>query len=330
MQRILISVIIPVYNVEKYLHECINSIIGQTYHNLEIILIDDGSTDSSGVICDEYEKQDSRIIVLHKKNGGLSDARNAGLDNCRGEYIAFVDSDDYISPYFIEIMLYNIIDFQADMVTLAEWVDFWDGDIILPDLALHNRDYKAQVINSEIVLQMMFYQRIATGAPFIFCKKDIFKEIRFPYGYLYEDLATTYKAFIKANKVVLLRSKLYVYRHRKDSIVQRSFSKEKLICLTIANELYKDVCIYNIKLKKAVITRIFSTIFSVFLQVPEDNEAVQRLLWDKIKIYRWSILCDRSTLMRRKDRVAAILSFLGMRFVWKLGRKFGQKGSMYK
>lgn len=98
-----ISVIVPVFNVAQYLEQCLDSIIGQTYENLEIILVDDGSTDSSGSICDSYKNVDSRIKVIHKKNGGLSDARNVGLDNCKGDYISFVDSDDYLSPYFYEI-----------------------------------------------------------------------------------------------------------------------------------------------------------------------------------------------------------------------------------
>ena len=104
----LISVIVPVYNVEKYLINCVDSITSQTYKNLEIFLVDDGSTDSSGQICNEFEKNDARIKVIHKKNGGLSDARNAGLDRAKGQYYAFIDSDDYIQDTTIEFMLIAI------------------------------------------------------------------------------------------------------------------------------------------------------------------------------------------------------------------------------
>lgn len=108
MKDDLISVIVPVYNVEKYLHKCINSILNQTYKNLEIILIDDGSTDNSGKICDEYALKDNRIKVIHKENGGLSSARNAGLDICSGDYIGFVDSDDYIAEDMYEYLYVNL------------------------------------------------------------------------------------------------------------------------------------------------------------------------------------------------------------------------------
>ena len=105
MEKKLISVIVPVYNVEAYLERCVDSILKQTYKELEIILVDDGATDSSGELCDQLAKKDDRIIVIHKKNGGLSDARNAGIDASRGEYLSFIDSDDFIHPMFMEVLL---------------------------------------------------------------------------------------------------------------------------------------------------------------------------------------------------------------------------------
>lgn len=104
----LISIIVPVYKVEQFIHECVDSIIDQTYNHLEIILVNDGSPDRCGEICEEYAKQDHRIVVIHKENGGLSSARNAGLDICKGEYIAFIDSDDVIHPQFVELLYANI------------------------------------------------------------------------------------------------------------------------------------------------------------------------------------------------------------------------------
>ena len=111
----LISIVVPIYNVEKYLEKCINSIIIQTYKNIEIILVNDGSTDSSGKICDIYLKIDKRIKVVHKKNGGLSDARNVGIENAKGKYIAFIDSDDFLDSDFIEILYNLIIEYNADV-----------------------------------------------------------------------------------------------------------------------------------------------------------------------------------------------------------------------
>ena len=111
----LISVIVPIYNVEEYLNECVDSILNQTYKNLEIILVDDGSTDKSGIICDDYAKIDSRIKVIHKKNGGLSDARNVGIDRALGEFIIFIDSDDYIDHSMCEILLAYASKYDVDI-----------------------------------------------------------------------------------------------------------------------------------------------------------------------------------------------------------------------
>ena len=126
--RPLVSVIIPVYNVEKYLERCVDSVLAQTYTNLEIILIDDGSTDTSGKICDEYAQKDARIRVLHKKNTGIADTRNIGLDISKGEYIAFVDSDDFVASIFIEVAMDAMLNEQCDLVALTDGIAFWDGE----------------------------------------------------------------------------------------------------------------------------------------------------------------------------------------------------------
>ena len=120
-----ISIIIPVYNVETYIHKCIGSVLAQTYRNIEVILVDDGSPDNSGIICDEYAKKDKRVIVIHKKNGGLSDARNAGIDAATGDYIVFVDSDDYIAPDMIEKLYETQKRNNADITVCGyRWVEF--------------------------------------------------------------------------------------------------------------------------------------------------------------------------------------------------------------
>ena len=126
----MVSVIIPVFNVSDYLEKCVLSVIKQTYKNIEIILVDDGSTDQSGIICDKYREKDNRIKVLHKQNGGLSDARNAGIRIAKGEYISFVDSDDVISPIFIEIFLKVALKGECDIVAMSWGTSFWDGDSI--------------------------------------------------------------------------------------------------------------------------------------------------------------------------------------------------------
>ena len=149
----LISIIVPVYNVEKYIDKCIKSILEQTYKNLQIILIDDGSQDKSGQICDEYELQDNRIEVIHKKNGGLSDARNLGIKKARGEYIGFVDSDDYISKNMYEDM-YKIIQEKDSDVCICNVYNVIDGKEILK-----NEDNGLKEYNKIEILKVIKFQK---------------------------------------------------------------------------------------------------------------------------------------------------------------------------
>ena len=134
---IKISIIIPVYNVEKYLATCLDSVINQTYKNLEILLIDDGSTDSSGLICEQYSKKDTRIKTIHKKNGGLSDARNVGISYASGDYISFIDSDDFIDINTFTILNQYIKQYNADIITF-NYYDYYNKDKISPHLLFNN------------------------------------------------------------------------------------------------------------------------------------------------------------------------------------------------
>lgn len=327
MQTKIISVIVPVYNVMNYLKQCLDSIIQQTYTNLEIILVDDGSTDQSGSICDSYKEKDSRITVIHKKNGGLSDARNAGLNICKGDYISFVDSDDYLSPYFYEVLIGVAEKKNCDIVALKGGTSFWDGEEA-PILAKNKEMFSAYYSNSHDVLERMLYQEIATGAPFKLYKKEVFDNIRFPVGYLYEDVATTYKPFFNAKECAIVEADIYAYRKRRDSIIRQSFSPKKMICLDIFNQLVNDEQLKDAGLQKAAKSRVYAMTYSVFLQVPEDDKETQRIIWNKLKTVQKDVMFDTSKIMRKKNRYAAFVSLLGMNISYIIGRKFGQKGSM--
>lgn len=322
----LISVIIPVYNVEKYLNECVDSVICQTYTNLEILLIDDGSNDKSPKICDEYKAKDKRISVYHKKNGGLSDARNYGVSKAHGEYVSFIDSDDYCSPSFIETLYVTLINGECDLVALKGGTDFWDGEQG-PRLLNNVNDSVVSYMNSKDVLEAMLYQNIATGAPFKFYKFELVKDIKFPYGFLYEDVATTYKYFLKANKSAIVYGDLYAYRKRRDSIIRQDFSDKKLVALDIFDQLLNDEELKKCNLEKAVVSRVYAMLFSVFLQIPEDNKELQRKLWNKLKTVQKTVMFDNSKLVRRKNKISAWCMLLGMNVTYKLGRKYGQKSS---
>ena len=322
----LVSVIVPVYNVEKYLSDCIESITNQTYRQLEIILVDDGSTDASGDICDEYGKKDERIQVIHKENGGLSDARNTGLDRCTGEYIAFVDSDDIVSVRFIEYLHKTISMDSYDIVSLIKSARFWDDGVQKP-LFDETESYKTEVLNPTQALRKMYYQTIPTGIPHRLYKRKIFDSIRFPVGYLYEDLATSYKLFMNAKRIAAISSVLYGYRLRVQGIIRGDFKKTKLIVLPIGHDLFNDSCLFDPGLEHSAACRAFSAISSVFLQAPlSDNESIDQL-WNGMKRYRRIVVRNDSKEMRKKIYYCAKMMIFGKTITHIFGRRFGQKGS---
>ncbi len=206
----LISIIIPVYKVEQYLKECIDSIINQTYMNLEIVIIDDGSPDNCPLICDQYAALDKRIKVIHKKNGGLSDARNAGLNIITGDYVTFVDSDDVIHPEMINILYSEIQKNKSDIscVSIQEF----------------SNSYSFMKITSAETKKLSFLNY--TNYPYHMCawgklfSSKLFEDIKFPLHKLHEDEFTTYKLMDKANFISYNESKVYYYRQRNGSIMQ--------------------------------------------------------------------------------------------------------------
>ena len=203
----LISVIIPVYKTEKYLEDCIRSVTEQTYRNLEIILIDDGSPDRCGQMCDDAAQRDSRIVVIHKENGGLSSARNAGLDRCRGEYCAFLDSDDCFEPDMIEYLYDGIVRHQAD-ISVCGFKKVKDDGI-----ELDNAFSTETVLAGRAGLEVLAVDE-EIGSHFCnkLFRKSMLGEIRFPYGRVYEDIAIMHEVFARAEKVVCLPECKYMYR----------------------------------------------------------------------------------------------------------------------
>ena len=210
----LISIIVPVYNVEKYLEKCVDSIINQTYKNLEIILVDDGSKDSSGKLCDSLKEKDGRIKVIHKQNGGLSDARNAGLKIANGKYIGFVDSDDYIAKDMYQT-LYSLSKKHNADISIVSYYEIYGGKVISV------RDTKNLVIYDKIdaMKEVLIDRSIQSYAWNKLFKRELLEDIEFPTNKNFEDIATTLLLFEKANKVVLLEDPKYYYVRRDDSIV---------------------------------------------------------------------------------------------------------------
>lgn len=326
----LISVIVPVYNVEKYVGMCIESILGQTYKHLEIILVDDGSTDQSGRICDQYAETDMRIMVIHKENGGLSEARNYGIEISTGEYLSFVDSDDYVSQYFLECLYQAMKDKKTEIATIMQSVNFWEDEYQGVHFTEKNGLWQSVEMPIVEAMEDMFYQNMITYIQGRLYARDIFEKIRFPVGFLYEDVATGYKLFMKVDRVAVTEAMLYAYRLRHNSITRKPFSQEKMIVIPITRELFHDVCVYNPDLEKAAASRAFDVLFHVYLQVPFEEKDAINLLWKEMLRYRKQVLVNSSRKMRYKNRIGAICMLFGKRAAHYLGRKYGQKGTMRK
>ena len=275
--NIIVSVIVPVYNVEKYLKRCIDSILMQTYRNLEIILVDDGSTDNSGSICDQYGLIDSRIKVIHKINGGLSDARITGISNATGDFYSFIDSDDWIESNMIEVMIKNIIDTNSDIAIARRFRTFENGTKYLE----HYQTYpKEKVFNSTTGLK---YLMSFCGFDMSVCdkifKKDLFKDIEFPFGKTCEDSFVTYRLFAKANKIIYIDEGMYNYFYRTNSITRSSKVNE-----TVIEATYEQLCfIKNNYLE--LLPEASSSYITALMSV--QNEYLNRgIIWDKIAYYQ--------------------------------------------
>lgn len=221
----LISVVVPIYNVEKYLKTCIDSILCQSYKKLEIILCNDGSTDSCPQICDEYAKIDSRIKVIHKKNGGLSDARNAGIEVAKGKYIIFIDSDDFINRDMIFYLYSSLIENRADMACCQRQEVDEMGHALQ-----NNHIYKSFIIddNRKCMKEFLKNPQMDTVAWGKIYRTSMFKDVRYPVGKYHEDVFTTYKIVAQCERIFVGEKKYYCYRIRTASIMTSSFSKKHM------------------------------------------------------------------------------------------------------
>lgn len=316
----LVTVIVPVYKVEPYLRRCLDSIVNQTYKNLEIILIDDGSPDNCGVICDEYAENDKRIKVIHKENGGLSSARNVGLDVFKGEYVTFVDSDDVVSLDMIEYLYDLLSDNNAEIsVCLHEivrdnhrWISFKN---------VNNQT----VTPKECIKKLLYNDGVDTSAWAKLYKASLFNNVRYPQGKLFEDIATTYKLFFNANRIALGNEAKYSYILRNSSIVGSSFNEKKLDLLEMTDEMGRNVLNVYPSLSKAVLRRRVYARFSTLNQLAGcvDYKKEKDSIIKFIKYNTWKVLLNNKVGL--KDKIASILLNINYelyKFIWD---KFGKK-----
>ena len=239
MEKInLVSIVVPVYNVEKYLKRCVDSILEQSYSNFELILVDDGSTDNSGKICDELKNIDERITVYHKVNCGLSDARNYGIDRANGDYITFIDSDDYIHREFLKTLTDLINKYDADMSVVGTLII--DEGKSKGEVSQDNIVEKC-ITNEEALKHMLTRKVFGTSAWGKLYRKDLFDEIRYPKGLLYEDTCTTPYVIDKCKSVAYNSKRMYYWIQRSGSITHTSLSERDFKLFDTLDKLIKFI-----------------------------------------------------------------------------------------
>ena len=288
MENQLISIIVPVYNVEEYLKQCLDSILEQTYRNWELILVNDGSTDSSGLICQEYAEKDARIRYYEKENGGLSDARNYGIDRVQGEYITFIDSDDWVTKTYIEELYSKLQHYNAD-VSISNYFCFQESNATFYKHVFEpwEKEYDSKYLleNYFDIQGGYFFLSTAWGKLY---KKSLFEWLRFAKGITSEDAALTYKIYDLADKIVYFHKDSYCYRQRKGSISNcpTTNSIEDSIILSLERIVLLSLKGYNV-----------SCYLQHFQELLSLNECNMRVAWN---------LLDTETYRRIKENLQFI------------------------
>ena len=235
MHQPKISIIVPIYKVEKYLKQCLDSILNQTYQNMEIILVDDGSPDGCGMICDAYAAKDDRFRVIHQTNDGVAAARNAGLAAATGEWIGWVDADDWLEPDMFEYLLENALSANADICICGRFEE-------LRRRTSHFGITEKKLMNQAEALYALLEERYMDSALYDkLWRRELFRDIRFPAGRTYEDLATLYRLFTKAEWIMCLPEPKYHYRRRNDGIVGDTSLPNRMDHYLAARQRYSDM-----------------------------------------------------------------------------------------
>lgn len=264
-----VSIIVPVYNVEKYLDKCIDSIVKQTYKNLEIILVNDGSTDNCLAICNKHKQQDKRIIVVDKENGGLSDARNIGIEIATGKYIMFIDSDDWIDSNMVG-RLHTLITKSNACIAQCDFIKVYNDENVFFNnenkniniKVMDNREALLNIYENHGVKSIVTWNKIY--------KKELFDYIRFPKGKIHEDEFTTYRLFDKCKKVIDTNEIMYYYRQRDGSIMKSDFSIKRLDAIDaikervvyFENKKYKELKLLAENQLQSLLRSFYTTIYN--------------------------------------------------------------------
>lgn len=304
----LISVIVPVYKVEKYLSKCIESILNQTFQDFELILVDDGSPDNCGMICDKYAEIDPRIRVIHKKNGGLSEARNAGISIATGDYLTFIDSDDFIDSNYLKNFMDILSQNDSDLI-ITGIVDFYENDTNIEP----NISEEFEVLSREQVFKKMLLQDdIDVNATAKLYKKAIFENIKYPVGELYEDIKIIYDIVESADTIIFSKYKGYFYLQRIDSIMYSNMSSKKLMLLDTVERLKTLICEKYPNIKNAMIRRYVYCHFHILGRAIFDKNYVQECKRIRKNILNYQELIFYDDIFSKKEKIATLFLKFGL------------------
>lgn len=323
----LISIITPVYNTEKYLRQCVDSVLAQTYSNWELILVDDGSTDASSHICDLATRSTSKIKTIHQKNGGQSSARNRGLTRARGEYVTFLDSDDLLHPRFLELMSRQAFITKAPVVAckIKEFsYDLKPYSFFAIDMPSdkYTDNPKSILYHSEEATALALYQKkINLSACGKLYKSSLWKEEIFREGTGYEDLDILPLILLKSHITASYPLSLYFYRQHEESYVHR-FSMKRTDVLKVTERLVNHMASHHPKLLPAALDRQLSANFNILGLIEankrhlsnsnmEEARNICNDCWKKIKELRWRSLANAK--VRFKNKTGILASYLGGR-----------------
>ncbi len=312
-----VSVVVPFFNTEAYLSCCLESIRRQDFRDFEAILVNDGSTDDSLSIARRFADGDSRFRLVSEENAGLSAARNLGIENSRGEWLTFVDSDDAISPHFLSALLSTAARFQTPLVASGKQ-SFEHFSPSVPSAT-------PQRISSEKALLSSFYQR---GVPDFSAWNKLFKRRlwerrRFPLGIFFEDMATIPDVFSEAGEIGVFPAPLYFYRKREGSILQSEYDLKKAGLLLVAEKTFEKFRDFSPDVHKAAGNLLLNASFSILMRTPETPEfrGIRERAFRWIREWRVRAIFDKRSRLRSK--AASVLSFGGERILTHLLKRFG-------
>lgn len=315
MEQPLISVIIPVYNVQSYLNRCVDSVLGQTYQNLDVILVNDGSTDHSATICDDYQANDSRVKVIHKQNSGVADTRMQGLALSTGEYYCFLDSDDHIDPDYIKELYGASLRYDADIACCSYLYEYSDGSITAPNSSNQDENYTHLAKGSNILEDILYgksdFQPSYTMKLF---KRSAISEVIFPHYKVGEDFMSALDFYTKAKKVIYINKNLYYYYQNDQSVMHSDDPEKYYERVRSADEIYAIATRIDPTLHKAAAAYLMemNMIVLMKLQNSDEKEKISHIA-ATIKKHRKTVLFDKKA--KPRIRISCLVSLFGIRFL---------------